>query len=78
MGIATLAAGYGLIVGSSGLWILTFVWFGARLIVDEEENQVLNWIQKDKYYCYLIPLMIPTSFIIVYANWLAMKFFRHN
>eukprot|EP00742_Colponemidia_sp_Colp-10_P007081 GILJ01007603.1.p1 GENE.GILJ01007603.1~~GILJ01007603.1.p1 ORF type:complete len:100 (-),score=6.61 GILJ01007603.1:129-428(-) len=41
-------------------------------------HPVLDWISSDHYYCLLVPLLIPTTFLAIYFNWVAMKFFRHN
>ncbi|DBA00654.1 TPA: hypothetical protein N0F65_003583 [Lagenidium giganteum] len=39
---------------------------------------ILSSIETDFYYCYLIPLTIPISILAFYANWVSLKFFRHN
>lgn len=46
--------------------------------VQEEAVGVLRAIELDVYYCYLLPLTIPVSFLAFYANWVSLKFFRHN
>lgn len=43
-----------------------------------ETGGVLRAIELDVYYCYLLPLTIPVSFLAFYANWVSLKFFRHN
>lgn len=43
-----------------------------------EAGGVLRAIELDVYYCYLLPLTIPVSFLAFYANWVSLKFFRHN
>ncbi|CAG9322750.1 unnamed protein product [Blepharisma stoltei] len=79
MGLATVIAGYFLIISSAIFFITTMTWIiGAKLLFGREENAILRWIQEDKYYCFLIPMIVPTTFILVYGNWLSMKFFRHN
>uniref|UniRef100_K3X9E8 Uncharacterized protein n=1 Tax=Globisporangium ultimum (strain ATCC 200006 / CBS 805.95 / DAOM BR144) TaxID=431595 RepID=K3X9E8_GLOUD len=39
---------------------------------------ILRVIERDVYYCYLVPLTIPVTFVACYANWVSLKFFRHN
>ena len=39
---------------------------------------LLDAMRDDWFYCYLVPMVGPTTFIAVYMNWVAMKFFRHN
>lgn len=38
----------------------------------------LDAVERDVYYCYLIPLTIPVTILAFYANWVSLKFFRHN
>ena len=40
-------------------------------------NVVLDFLRTDWYYSLLIPLSVPVTLVAVYANWLALKFFRH-
>lgn len=42
------------------------------------DNWILDAIRRDSYICYLIPLMILPTFMVIYLNWLAMKFFESN
>ena len=39
---------------------------------------MLDWIKQDTYFCYLIPLALPTSYVFIYVNWLAMRVFENN
>lgn len=41
-------------------------------------HSLLDAIKRDNYYCLLVPLTLPVSIIMVFVNWLGMKFFRHN
>ncbi|TDH73859.1 hypothetical protein CCR75_000037 [Bremia lactucae] len=43
-----------------------------------ESNSLLLAFEKDVYYCYLVPLTIPVTILACYANWVSLKFFRHN
>eukprot|EP00842_Homolaphlyctis_polyrhiza_P001376 jgi/Hompol1/2239/HPOL_002101-RA len=39
---------------------------------------LLDWIQNDHYYCYLIPTLGPVCVFFIFFNWLGMKYFRQN
>lgn len=39
---------------------------------------LLSAMETDTYYCYLVPLTIPITMVACYANWVSLKFFRHN
>ena len=39
---------------------------------------ILDFIKEDFYFCYLFPLLLLPTYIVVYINWLAMKFFKNN
>lgn len=41
-------------------------------------NSVLDALRANTYYSLLFPLLLVTTFVAVYLNWVAMKFFRHN
>jgi hypothetical protein len=71
--------GWALILGG-GLFFaaVVFLTVASKLVPREEKNEALQFIQQDTYYCVLLPLLIPTTFMAVYCNWLSMKFFRHN
>jgi hypothetical protein len=43
-----------------------------------ERPSLLQAIEGDVYYCYLVPLTIPVTILACYANWVGLKFFRHN
>ena len=43
-----------------------------------ERSGLLFTLVKDVYYCYLVPLTIPVTILTCYANWVSLKFFRHN
>lgn len=40
-------------------------------------NWILDSIKQDRYYCFLIPLTLPVTFLAVYFHWLSLKFFKH-
>lgn len=39
---------------------------------------MLDAMRDDWYYCYLVPMVGPVTFLTIYVNWMSMKFFRHN
>jgi phosphatidylinositol glycan anchor class Y biosynthesis protein len=42
------------------------------------DNEILDMIKEDYYYCCLFPVTIIASVAFVYTNWMSLKFFRHN
>jgi len=40
-------------------------------------NQILDQIQRDRHYKYLLPLLWPVTLIAVIVNWGGFKFWRH-
>ncbi|EPS67812.1 hypothetical protein M569_06963, partial [Genlisea aurea] len=40
-------------------------------------NSVIQALQNDWYYCFLVPLTIPILTAAVYFHWLSMKLFKH-
>ncbi|KAI9910896.1 hypothetical protein PsorP6_010389 [Peronosclerospora sorghi] len=54
---------------------------GPILSVSEPSNEgssLLLALERDVYYCYLVPLTIPVTILACYANWVCLKFFRHK
>lgn len=43
-----------------------------------QPSGLLSAMESDTYYCYLVPLTIPITMVACYANWVSLKFFRHN
>ncbi|KAG6613403.1 phosphatidylinositol N-acetylglucosaminyltransferase subunit Y-domain-containing protein [Phytophthora cinnamomi] len=44
----------------------------------DQSPSLLLALERDVYYCYLVPLTIPVTILACYANWVSLKFFRHN
>ena len=79
MGVITSLTGYFLLVFSCLSYSILITWMVfAKLLWKVEENYLVKFVQEDDYYCLLIVMMIPTTVLLVYANWVSMKFFRHN
>ncbi|KAF1779700.1 Phosphatidylinositol N-acetylglucosaminyltransferase subunit Y [Phytophthora cactorum] len=45
---------------------------------ESEGFGLLLALESDVYYCFLVPLTIPVTILACYANWVSLKFFRHN
>lgn len=43
----------------------------------ESSNPIVAAIQRDRYYCFLLPLTLPILFVAIYFHWLSMKLFKH-
>lgn len=67
------------IITLSSVLLLLFIYgaFGSKLL-PESGNPFLDAIKYDFYFCYLLPLSILPTLLIIYLNWLAMKHFEQN
>ena len=45
---------------------------------ETEKPNLLLALERDVYYCDLVPLTIPVTILVSYVNWVSLKFFRHN
>ena len=41
-------------------------------------HPVYDAVKGDTYYCLLLPLVAVPSFVAIYLNWMAMRFYSHN
>ncbi|KAL8138699.1 hypothetical protein V2J09_004700 [Rumex salicifolius] len=61
--------------------VVFFVGFFYAAVVSKllppSTNPILSAIQKDRYYCFLVPLSLPVLVVFIYFHWLSMKLFRH-
>ncbi len=73
-----LTFGYGLVVGSIVTGILFLYAAVVFKMMPITGNYVLNFMNQDHYFCYLIPLMVLPTYIVIYLNWLSTKMFQHN
>ncbi|KAL9248188.1 hypothetical protein vseg_021540 [Gypsophila vaccaria] len=46
-------------------------------IMPQSDNPYISAIQRDRYYCFLVPLSVPILVVAVYFHWLSMKLFKH-
>lgn len=74
----TEIVGFFLIGLSALLFVLVLYALIFSPLVGSTEHVLLDFIREDTYYCFLIPLLIPTTVIILYVNWVSVKFFRHT
>jgi hypothetical protein len=73
-----LCVAYGILIASLFFGVI-FIYsaFLSKLIPDTGIF-VIDFMKNDYYFCYLLPLMLLPTYIVVYINWLAMKFFKNN
>ena len=63
------------------LTILGAVYFYSAIIskfMPDTGYFILDAVKYDNYFCYLIPLMILPTLIVVYLQWLSMTLFQHT
>eukprot|EP00744_Colponema_vietnamica_P008040 GILI01011493.1.p1 GENE.GILI01011493.1~~GILI01011493.1.p1 ORF type:complete len:110 (-),score=22.33 GILI01011493.1:486-782(-) len=70
--------GYALLLFSIVFFFVSMYALVFSKLLPATGHHILDWIARDWYYCLLIPLLIPTTVIAAYVNWVSMKFFRHN
>jgi len=68
--------GYSMILGAFVFFCSTMYWVVVSKFMPTTGNPLLDWIKQDEYYCMACLSCIPVSFILVYFNWLAFKFFK--
>ena len=73
-----LCAAYTLVIASVMIGVVFMYAAFASKFVPDSGIFVLDFIKRDYYFCYLIPLMMLPTYIVVYINWLAMKMFKNN
>jgi hypothetical protein len=47
-------------------------------LLPPSSNPILAWIREDSYYCLLVPLTIPMTFVAIYFHWLNLRLFTNN
>jgi hypothetical protein len=78
----TLNILYGLIliVLACCIFVLFSFWLIISKLYQEKlnkENQIIKFLIEDKYYCLIIPILIPTTFIFLYLRWTAFSYFKY-
>ena len=61
--------------------LLAIVYIYAGLIsklLPYSGNEVLDAVKDDVYFCYLIPLILLPTLVMIYLNWLSFEHFRQN
>ncbi len=57
--------------------VFVYAAFLSKLLPDTG-NFFIDFFKYDYYFCYLIPLSILPTYIIIYINWMAMRHFEQN
>ena len=75
---STRLCGYAILIIGTILILICLYTILISKLVPRTGDLVLDAVMEDTYYCILVPLTVPVTFIAVYWNWVSMKFFRHN
>ncbi|KNA13797.1 hypothetical protein SOVF_113530 [Spinacia oleracea] len=79
----------GMFANSQRIWGVMFLSFGltsfgaffyaavVSKLLPLSDNPLISAIQRDRYYCFLVPLSLPILVVAVYFHWLSMKLFKH-
>lgn len=76
--------GYVIVLAAATSFVVSMytMFFSKLTAVSEQtahsDSKILHVIEQDVYYCFLLPLTVPVSILAFYANWVSLKFFRHN
>jgi phosphatidylinositol N-acetylglucosaminyltransferase subunit Y len=71
--------GYAFILLGLCFWVIgAYATFFSKLVMPYTGNVVLDWIKDDKYYVQVFPAWCLVIIVLVWLNWLSMKFFRHT
>lgn len=70
-GVLLVLIGIGLLVWSLLAMLLS-------KLLPSGQATVLAAMKQDWYYCCLLPLMLPVTFITITASWFSLKVFKHN
>jgi len=69
--------GWALVLGSAMVWANVIFAVLIAKVIPETGVELLDAVKHDRYYCYLVPLLLPTLVIFRYWSWLSMQFFQH-
>ncbi|KMT14545.1 hypothetical protein BVRB_4g073150 [Beta vulgaris subsp. vulgaris] len=64
------------VIGLTSFGAFSYAALFSKLLAPSE-NTFISAIQKDRYYCFLVPLSLPILVVAVYFHWLSMKLFKH-
>lgn len=67
-----------LITATSIYFIFNIYTLVISKLMPPSSYQIIQWIQKDNYYTFMIPLLGPVICLFVLFNWLGMKLFKTN
>jgi phosphatidylinositol glycan anchor class Y biosynthesis protein len=68
-----LIASLSIIVAIVSLYAIIFSKFSPDF-----EIKYLDSIKQDHYFCYLVPLTLLPTVVVIYLNWFAMRLFEQN
>ena len=74
----TFIYGYGLLAIAFLLFALPVYAIVLAPLLPPTQNMVLDAVRNDNYYKYLALSLIPLTWLTVFLNWSALKFFRTN
>jgi phosphatidylinositol glycan anchor class Y biosynthesis protein len=62
-----------------GATFFVFTMYSLFFAKDQEISEyiIIKFMRLDYHFCYLVPMLIPVTFVFAYTNWISMKFFRH-
>eukprot|EP00826_Nyctotherus_ovalis_P015893 TRINITY_DN14559_c0_g1_i2.p1 TRINITY_DN14559_c0_g1~~TRINITY_DN14559_c0_g1_i2.p1 ORF type:complete len:106 (-),score=29.32 TRINITY_DN14559_c0_g1_i2:134-451(-) len=61
------------------LCIFFLYWIAISKMLPHTGHPFLDWLKNDTFYCILVPVLLgPVLVILIYFNWLAIKYFRHT
>jgi len=76
--LLSLSSGYTLLISSvCGVLLYLYAAFISK-IMPATGAQILDAIKEDDYFCFLLPLMILPTFVVVYLNWFAYQMYQNN
>mmetsp|Transcript_16884 Transcript_16884/g.59029 ORF Transcript_16884/g.59029 Transcript_16884/m.59029 type:complete len:139 (-) Transcript_16884:228-644(-) len=70
--------GYLLLAATLAFFVVTLYAVLVAPLMPRTGNVVLDFFSSHPRYALQLPLLLPTTFVAVLINWMAMKFFRHN
>ncbi len=75
----TIMIGTTIIIGAYCVFVFFIYWIVFSKLLPYTNHRILDWLKDDQFYCVLLPILCgPILVMLVYGNWLAMKYFRHS
>lgn len=70
--------GFLCLLSGSVFFILTIFSLFVAKLMPATENVLLEFLRTDQYFCFLVPMLLPSILLGSYLNWFCMKIFRHS